>query len=214
MRSLGAKRRLGRDAAQLRILRSLGHDVPQLLLRIYGTIAVVQELDRELGERAAIAAELASFLQRGLPLLSLDAILLVGTILANARDLNEPSHQNSVAEVTSGRDPLGTAFFPRAVARDLSRAPHARSRKQHRPKNAGNTEPMRVSAKTASVVQASHIIWKIACMLTRALGYWPSPGHQAEASLPASGPAAHWQFRDCVGSAPQCTRRSTKAAET
>ena len=112
MRRLGAKRRLGRRAAELGVQRSLGHDVAKLLLRIYGAIAIVEQLDRELGERAAVAAKLARFLQRGLPLLGLDAILLVGTILANARDLNEPSHQNSVAEVTSGRNlgASGTAF--------------------------------------------------------------------------------------------------------
>ena len=97
MRRVGASRRLG---AQLGIVRCLGDHEAQLELRVDGTVTIVEQLDRELGQRAAVTAQLARFLQRGLPLLGLDAILLVGTILANARDLNEPSHQNSVAEMT------------------------------------------------------------------------------------------------------------------
>src|SRR5690606_23947350 len=80
---------------QLRVLRSLRHHVAELLLGIDGAVAVIEQLDRELGEGPAIATQLARLLQCRLPLLGLDAILLVGTILANARDLNEPSHQNS-----------------------------------------------------------------------------------------------------------------------
>jgi hypothetical protein len=97
MRRVGANRRLG---AQLGIVRRFGDDEAQLELRVDGTVAIVQQFDRELGQGAAVTAQLARLLQRGLPLLGLDAILLVGTILANARDLNEPSHQNSVAEMT------------------------------------------------------------------------------------------------------------------
>jgi hypothetical protein len=89
------ERGLGRRTAELGILRSLGHDVAKLLLRVDRSVAIVEQLDRKLGQRTTVAAKLARLLQRGLPLLGLDAILLVGTILANARDLNEPSHQNS-----------------------------------------------------------------------------------------------------------------------
>lgn len=91
MSSLRASRRL---RAELGVLRRFGHVETQLLLGVYRPVPVVEELDGELGERPAVAAQLASLLQRCLPLLSLDAILLVGTILADARDLNEPSHQN------------------------------------------------------------------------------------------------------------------------
>jgi hypothetical protein len=90
----------GRLRAQLGIGRRLGDHEAQLQLRVYGAIAIVEQLDRELGQWTTVASQLARFLQRRLPLLGLDAILLVGTILANARDLNEPSHQNSVAEMT------------------------------------------------------------------------------------------------------------------
>lgn len=83
-------------AAERGVARRLGYDEAQLLLGVDGAIAVVEQLNRELGQGAAVASELTRLLQRGLPLLGLDAILLVGTILANARDLNEPSHQNSV----------------------------------------------------------------------------------------------------------------------
>jgi hypothetical protein len=76
-------------------LRCFGDDVPELLLGIDRSIAFVEQLDRELGEGPAIASKLARFLEGGLPLLGLDAILLVRTMLADARDLNEPSHQNS-----------------------------------------------------------------------------------------------------------------------
>jgi hypothetical protein len=77
-------------------LGGLGYDEAELLLGVDGAVAVVQKLDRKLGEGTAVATQLARLLERRLPLLGLDAILLVGTILANARDLNEPSHQNSV----------------------------------------------------------------------------------------------------------------------
>ena len=70
--------------------------VSVIQLRIDRAIPVIQQLDGKLGEGPAVASQLARLLQGGLPLLGLDAILLVGTILANARDLNEPSHQNSV----------------------------------------------------------------------------------------------------------------------
>jgi hypothetical protein len=93
------ERRLGRYVAELGVLRGFGDDIAKLLLRVDRTVPVVEKLYRELGEGPAVTPQLAGFLQRGLPLLGLDAILLVGTILANARDLNEPSHQNSVAEV-------------------------------------------------------------------------------------------------------------------
>jgi hypothetical protein len=73
-----------------------GYNEAQLLLRVDCAVPVVEQLDREFGERPAVTTQLAGLLQRRLPLLGLDAILLVGTILANARDLNEPSHQNSV----------------------------------------------------------------------------------------------------------------------
>ena len=79
--------------AELGVLGRFGYDEAQLLLRVDGAITVIEQLNRKLGQRAAITAQLAGLLQRGLPLLGLDAILLVGTILANARDLNEPSHQ-------------------------------------------------------------------------------------------------------------------------
>ena len=92
--------RSSRLGAEFSVVGRLGDDEAQLQLRVDGAIAVVEQLDRELGQGAAVTTELASFLQRCLPLLGLDAILLVGTILANARDLNEPSHQNSVAEMT------------------------------------------------------------------------------------------------------------------
>jgi hypothetical protein len=95
----------GRLRAELSVERCLGDYEAQLLLGVDGAIAIVEQLDRELGEGAAVTAKLARLLQRGLPLLGLDAILLVGTILANARDLNEPSHQNSVAEMTCDRYP-------------------------------------------------------------------------------------------------------------
>jgi hypothetical protein len=94
-----------RLGAELGVGRGLGDDEAQLELRVDGAITVVEQLDRELGQGAAVTAKLASLLQRCLPLLGLDAILLVGTILANARDLNEPSHQNSVAEMTCDRYP-------------------------------------------------------------------------------------------------------------
>lgn len=82
--------------AERGIVWRLGNDEAKLLLRIHGAVAVVQKLDRKLGKRTAVTSQLARLLKGRLPLLGLDAILLVGTILANARDLNEPSHQNSV----------------------------------------------------------------------------------------------------------------------
>ena len=120
-----------RLGAELGIVWGLGDDEAQLQLRVDGAIAIVEKLDRELGQGAAVTAELARLLQRRLPLLSLDAILLVGTILANARDLNEPSHQNSVAEMTCDRYPRSSKSVrtPHEVG-TASRAPRARSRKQ------------------------------------------------------------------------------------
>jgi hypothetical protein len=103
MRSLGPERGLGQRGAQLGVGRRLRHHEAELQLGIDGPVTVIEELDRELGEWSTIATQLARLLQGCLPLLGLDAILLVGTILANARDLNEPSHQNSVAELTIGR---------------------------------------------------------------------------------------------------------------
>src|SRR4051812_37665355 len=89
-----------RFSAELCVLGRFGYDEAELLFRIDSAVAIIQELDREFREGSAVSAQLAGLLQRRLPLLGLDAILLVGTIVANARDLNEPSHQNSVAEVT------------------------------------------------------------------------------------------------------------------
>lgn len=103
--------RNGRLATQLGIGWRFRHDEAKLQLGVDGAVAVIHELDGELGQGAAVAPQLARFLERGLPLLGLDAIFLVGTILANARDLNEPSHQNSVAEMTL----TVPAVFPKGI---------------------------------------------------------------------------------------------------
>jgi hypothetical protein len=79
-------------------LRRLGDQETKLLLGVDRAVPVVEELDRKLRQRAAVTAEPPRFLQRRLPLLGLDAILLVGTTFADARNLNEPSHQISVPD--------------------------------------------------------------------------------------------------------------------
>jgi hypothetical protein len=89
-RRLGSEARLG---SQLRVGGRFGDDETQLQLGIDGAVAVIQQLDRELGQWPAVTAQLAGLLQCRLPLLGLDAIFLVGASVANARDLNEPSHQ-------------------------------------------------------------------------------------------------------------------------
>ncbi len=120
-----------RLCAELSVLWRFGYNEAQLLLGVDRTVPVVEQLDREFGERPAVTTQLAGLLQRRLPLLGLDAILLAGTILANARDLNEPSHQNSVgSDLWAGTRGLVERSPHAAFAGTASRAPRERSRKR------------------------------------------------------------------------------------
>jgi hypothetical protein len=52
------------------------HDIADLLDRIDGAIAVVEQLDRELRERPRVTAQLSSLLEGRLPRLGFDAVSL------------------------------------------------------------------------------------------------------------------------------------------
>jgi hypothetical protein len=70
-------------------------EVPDLLNRIDGAIAVIQQFDRELRERARITAELARLLQRGLPRLRFDAVAFGRRAVTDSGNFNEPTHLSS-----------------------------------------------------------------------------------------------------------------------
>ncbi|CAN90671.1 hypothetical protein predicted by Glimmer/Critica [Sorangium cellulosum So ce56] len=70
----GARRRVG-PVGQRRVVRGSLHHVPHARRRIDRSVAALQQIHREIVERAPIAAERPGLLQRGLPLRGLDAHL-------------------------------------------------------------------------------------------------------------------------------------------
>ena len=59
-----------------RVRRRLLHEVADALTGIHGAVALIQELDGELGERSRVTAPAPCFLQRRLPLLRFEAMVL------------------------------------------------------------------------------------------------------------------------------------------